>query len=222
MRASVFTQCDLCACVRSRAVQSRYLPSLSRRFAHVLGIDLSQRLLDRAMQTVVWTGAGRSRQRRLKNVELAQADLTAPFTVPVPADFGCCINVLLEANDAAHVAILGNVRSALKPGAGLLVLVPSLESYLHVVQLQPDETQQSVATCRGSDVLLGRLPREGVLTQHFLREHITRLLTREGFDVVSCDRLEYHFRHEVDEGLAARLVGETPPWDWLVFCHRRA
>lgn len=79
----------------------KYLPLLSPRFKTVLGVDISQGLLDKAMTTVIHTGSGSeylakrgppvfvwhpltydgalrsagSRCRKLKNVALEQADL---------------------------------------------------------------------------------------------------------------------------------------------------
>eukprot|EP00035_Acanthoeca_spectabilis_P013813 m.259255 g.259255 ORF g.259255 m.259255 type:complete len:323 (+) comp15975_c1_seq5:2784-3752(+) len=196
----------------------KYLPALSKRFKSVLGLDLSQSLVDNARNTVVWTGAGRSRQRKLKNVTLGQADLSQPLMLPEKADFACCQNVLLEPQDEAHERILRNICKALKPGGSLMLLVPSLESAIHVGQALPMRMRDAMARCEGSDVILGRLPREGVLTQHFLREHVDKLLRSMGFQLISCTKLEYSWRHEFGESEEPRLARCTPPWDWLILC----
>lgn len=60
------------SCIDFGCGVGKYLPQLSPRFKTVVGIDISQALLDTALAKVVWSGAGRSKQRRLKNVKLQQ------------------------------------------------------------------------------------------------------------------------------------------------------
>lgn len=201
----------------------KYLPALSTRFKSVLGLDLSQPLVDMAMKTVVYSGSGRSRQRKLKNVTLGQADLSESVSLPNKAHFACCQNVLLEASNEAHEAILRNVHAGLVPGGGLMLLVPSLESALHVGKALPEKMQRAMEGCDGSDASLGHVPRRGVLTQHFKKDHIDRLLRSAGFTPVSCQKLKYPWRHEFGKGddeTSVKDKAKNPPWDWLIYCTR--
>ena len=58
------------SCIDFGCGVGKYLPELSPRFKSVVGVDISQALLDKAMENTVWSGNGRSRQRKLKNVKL--------------------------------------------------------------------------------------------------------------------------------------------------------
>eukprot|EP00041_Stephanoeca_diplocostata_P024231 m.607908 g.607908 ORF g.607908 m.607908 type:complete len:329 (+) comp22482_c0_seq5:327-1313(+) len=206
----------------------KYLPALSTRFKWVYGFDLSQALLDKAWEKVVCTGSGRSRQRKLKNVTLTAADLSESIAIqpPLQVDFACCQNVLLEPDENTIRKMLKNVWSTLKPGAKFMLLVPSLESALHVGQMNGDRFRRHMTACAGSDVLLGRLPREGVLTQYYLQTHITRLLLEARFSAPEIvTRLEYKWSHEIGTQTspdAEALQRVSLPWDWLILCTKPA
>ena len=67
----------------------------------------------------------------------------------------------------------------------------------------------------------GRIPRDGVLTQYYLREHIERLLAKTGFAVHACHKLEFGWEHEFGSVRPAEDVGPAaPPWDWLLVARR--
>ena len=154
-------------------------------------------------------------------MDLGQADLSERVDLGKQAHFGVCTNVLLEPRREAQMAILENVRRALRPGATLLLLVPSLESALHMGQNFRNRIRAAMAECPGSDLLEGHLPREGVLTQHFLREHIVDLVRKCGFEVDASSvlKLEYDWKYEIGDELAASTTASLP-WDWLMVCQR--
>ena len=137
----------------------RYFGLLSARFGRVVGVDISQELLDRATRFVIYSGAGRSRQRRLKNVEVAQADLRRglPPNLP-PADVGLCQNVLLLPDAAAQEAMLSTVRGGIRSKGALVLLVPSLESAIHVGQCLPQAMADNLDAFEGHSLLHGAPP----------------------------------------------------------------
>lgn len=51
------------------------------------------------------------------------------------------------------------------PDAKLMLLVPALESALHVGQTLPALLRKGMAATADCDPILGHLPREGILTQ---------------------------------------------------------
>lgn len=209
------------SCIDFGCGVGKYLPQLSPRFKNVTGIDISQALLDTAMAKVVWTGSGRSKQRKLKNVKLMQGNLARGLVGVEPAGFGCCTNVLLDPSAEAQVEMVQSLWRHLLPGAHMLLLVPSLESAIHVAQILPTTTGAALQKSSDHDVFGGRLPREGVLTQYYLREHITRLMNSGGFEVESVQKLEYSWTHEVGESVPTAAATAAQPWDWLAVVRRR-
>eukprot|EP00039_Didymoeca_costata_P013149 m.195535 g.195535 ORF g.195535 m.195535 type:complete len:314 (-) comp15691_c0_seq26:83-1024(-) len=212
------------SCIDFGCGVGKYLPPLASRFHHVHGIDISQGLLHTAMEKVVWKGSGRSRSRVLKNVTLVQADITQPLQGLSPASFGICTNVLLLPDSDKINAMLNNIRNHILPGGHVMFLVPSLESALFVGQMFPKEMRKQLDTFEGHDIMLGRLPREGVLTQYFIREHFQVLLRHHGFDMESSEKLEYRWTHEFGiEPPHQTGAGDSKtlfPWDWLVLAQR--
>ena len=67
------------SCIDFGCGVGKYLPELSPRFKSVVGVDISQALLDKAMDNTVWSGNGRSRQRKLKNVKLLSVVVLGGF-----------------------------------------------------------------------------------------------------------------------------------------------
>jgi SAM-dependent methyltransferase len=195
-----------------------YLPLLARRFRRVHGVDFADALLDQA----------RERCSGLANVSLQQANLASGRArIRAPgARVAVCANVLISADATARRGILRTIQRHLSPGGRLLLLVPSLESALFANQrlvewnrrLGFDEVEASEsgipATGRSARELLDGLVRiEGVPTKHYLREEMDVLLSATGFDVSSCDRVEYDWDTEFEEPPA--WMRRPGPWDWL-------
>src|SRR5882672_5648987 len=90
---------------------------LAPRFKNVLGLDISQKLLNQA------------KALPYNNVSLKQADLTRVLRVP-KADFIFCCNVAILPEVETNVAIIKNIQRTLKPGGHALVVIPSLESII--------------------------------------------------------------------------------------------
>lgn len=101
-----------------------------------------------------------------------------------------------------------------------MLLVPSLESAIHVGQILPDTLGAALRKSSDHDVFAGQLPREGVLTQYWLREHITRVVEAGGFTVESVQKLEYSWTHEVGESVPPAAATAAQPWDWLAVVKR--
>ena len=101
--------------------------------------------------------------------------------------------------------VLQTIRSGLLPGAHIIFVVPALESGLLVGQVFSASTAVAFQSSSDLDIVHGRLPRDGVLTQHYLKEQIEMLLAGAGFVVHSVRKLEYSWDHEAIVSAAALL-----------------
>lgn len=198
-----------------------YTAALAARFKWVHALDHSERLLAQA----------RSIHASLDNVEFRQADLSRGLRSWTPVDAGVCMNVLIMPDHKTRGAILRTIHGALKPGATLLIVVPSLESALYtdvrVVEWNMREGMSHRAACgRGlasepglvGPVAAGVVEVGGEPTKHYLREEAVVLLRRSGFDVRAVEKVEYSWRTEFER--PPRWLGEPYPWDWLLTCAR--
>jgi len=90
---------------------------LAPRFKTVLGLDISQKLLDQA------------KNLGYKNINLQQADLTKSNRLP-KVDFIFCCNVAILPEVETNLAMIKNIFKSLKEGGHALVVIPSLESMI--------------------------------------------------------------------------------------------
>ncbi len=196
----------------------KYIPALARRFGIVHAADLSAECVRRA----------KAAYGHLKNVSIAKGDLsrkmvsTGKGEKARKADFILCANVLIMPSDKMRAGILKRLSGMLKPGGGLLLLVPSLESslYAHARRIEwlrrsPGLRVPAATTLPpGRGVLRGLLSIDGVPTKHWLREELVAMLAAAGFRSVAVDKVEYDWKTEF-HGPPGWMKAPYP-WDWAV------
>ena len=189
---------------------------LSPRFKAVLGLDISQKLLDQAVSLPY------------KNVTLKLADLTKPLHLP-KADFIFCCNVAILPEVDTNVAIIKNIEKALKPGGHALVVIPSLESMIYSAwrlidwykkeKVEPediDASELSGFAGKKIDVLQGLVSIDGRTTKHYTQPEIEVVFGRCGLKVLHVEKIEYAWTSEFAK--PPTWMGAPYPWDWLVEC----
>jgi SAM-dependent methyltransferase len=194
-------------------------PLLSPRFAHVLAMDISSKLLSIA------------RQRPFTNISLKRMDLSkSDLSVPM-ADFVFCCNVIMLPEIARNEVMLANIQRVLNPRGHALIVVPSLDSILFsawrlidwyrkegvAADKVPDE-ELSYFKGKKRNLLQGIMHIEGVRTKHYSYSELTVLLKRAGLKTIAIEKLEYNWNTEFDSPPA--WMGEPYPWDWLIECQK--
>ena len=195
----------------------RLLPRLARQADRVIGIDFSPQLLDLA----------RRRNADEPRIETLQADLARPLRKPRDADLVTCVNVLLTPDEAVRRAILRNARNMLRTGGALVLVVPSLESALWVIDRHIAWNRRDgltgAAQFRGAvstgptatrDMARGVLDQGGTPTQHHLREAISEELRGIDLTPTAIGRVEYAWDDYFED--PPRWLGKQRPWDWVI------
>lgn len=180
---------------------------LSPKFRSVLGIDISDNLLAIAKQT------------RFKNISLKRHDLTKPLKAV--ADFGFCCNVVMLPEVELNKLMFKNIRKSIRKGGNLVIVLPSLDSFLYSGQRQiewceKDGSEPDLAGFKGSttDIVQGVVKIDGVKTKHYLEPELKVLFTNAGFGDVVINKLEYDWTSEFDS--PPKWMKDPYPWDWIV------
>ena len=189
---------------------------LAPRFKSVLGLDISQKLLNQA-KTLPYN-----------NVSLKQADLTKPLRLP-KADFIFCCNVAILPEVETNIAIIKNIQKTLKPAGHALVVIPSLESMIYAAwqlidwnkkeKVKPediDPSEYSGFSGKKIDILQGLVSIDGHTTKHYTQQEIEVVFTRCGLTVSKIEKIEYAWSSEFAK--PPKWMGAPYPWDWLVEC----
>jgi SAM-dependent methyltransferase len=189
---------------------------LSPRFKNILGIDISQKLLNQA------------KKLPYNNITLKQADLTKRNRLP-KVDFVFCCNVAILSSVDNNLAILRNIQRTLKPNGNALVVIPSLESALFSAwrlidwykkeNVKPEKIEGSELSGfagKKTDILQGLISIDGVITKHYTQQEIEIIFSRSGLTVSKIEKIEYAWNSEFSK--PPKWMKAPYPWDWLVEC----
>jgi SAM-dependent methyltransferase len=191
---------------------------LAPRFKNVLGLDISQKLLNQA------------KSLPYKNITLKQADLTKVLRVP-KTDFIFCCNVAILPEVETNIAIIKNIQKTLKPGGNALVVIPSLESMIYSAwrlidwykkeNVRPeniDASELSGFAGKKIDILQGLVSIDGHTTKHYTQQEIEVVFRRCGLTLSKIEKIEYGWNSEFTK--PPKWMNEPYPWDWLVECKK--
>lgn len=191
----------------------KWLPLLSQYFGEVLAIDISETNLAIAQE----------RHQSLSRVRFLRQDMsrgTSPFQ---DFDVALCVNAILTSSLAKRKTFFRNIHTTLKPGGTLILVVPSLESWLltrilqHQWKIDQDlfkTASAAKAATRYLDILQGNAEIDEVATKHYLGEELEQLLKLEGFQFKSRRKIEYDWKTEFVN--PPSWLGSPGPWDWMV------
>ena len=211
----------------------RYLQYLSGRCRRVLGLDISESLIDLAIELV--------RKKKLLNVELKVADIGFNGVVEKlgPALPVCtaaiCTNVLLSPEPRTRANIMALMANRLRPGGKLFIVVPAVSSALniraqHVRWLKERRKRNYKVNAKveaaehsdAADERRGIFERMGVRHQHYKLSDLQDLLSEHGFVLIKAERVEYSWSTEFDK--PTKFLDRDPnvsrPFDWLVVAER--
>lgn len=197
----------------------KWLPVLSPNFKKVIAADISARNLDIA----------KKKYPAFKNVDYLRVDMSAR-NIKIPrADVVVCINAILTSSVKKRDAFFSNISNCLNKNGFLVLVVPSLESYLLTKIIQQrwkidrklfDETvRNKEGAMKYENMLQGNMEIDQVFTKHYLKEELELLLEKEGFSPGSFEKIEYSWDTEFVN--PPGWLKDPKPWDWLFVAKKR-
>jgi hypothetical protein len=127
-------------------------------------------------------------------------------------DLVVCLNVITSLDARLRARQWTSLAGLSRPGGYVLVVVPSLESALHVQRFADDDNR-----IHASDFKRGLVYRGADRQKHYTREELHELATSQGLRVISLKRIHYAWS---DDGVDD--PGRQRPWSWACLARRRA
>lgn len=192
----------------------KWLPVLSPAFKKVMAVDISAKNLAIAKKNFP----------QLENVEYKRADMssgTSPFS---GFDVALCVNAILTDSLKKRINFFSNIHKSLKKDGHLVLVVPSLESWLltRIIQHQWKIDKRLFSTPlsgeeakkRYGGIQQGNVEIDNVATKHYLADELELLLSKEGFEVTQKQKINYDWHTEFIQ--PPSWLKEPRPWDWMV------
>lgn len=196
----------------------KWLPILSPAFRHVLAVDISAKNVSIAKRN----------HPELLNVEYRRVDMSSPSYNIGGFDAALCVNAILSDSLVKRQRFFGNIAKTLKPGGHLVLVVPSLESWLltRIIQHQwkvdkklfVHKIKPAEAVKRYADIQQGNAEIDNVATKHYLGEELDLLLEKEGFKVITRKKINYGWHTEFVA--PPTWLKKPEPWDWMVLAEK--
>lgn len=191
----------------------KWLPLLSPAFKKVIAVDISAKNL----------AIAKAKYPQLTNIEYLRADMSARKVDLPRCDVALCVNAILTDSAKKRETFFRHLPSCLRAKGHLILVVPSLESWLLTRTIQRrwkidktrfnDKFTGKEGLKRYENIQQGNVDIDNVATKHYLREELLLLLSQEGFSVRDCQKIEYTWDTEfVKPPLWLKQPG---PWDWL-------
>jgi SAM-dependent methyltransferase len=197
----------------------KWLPLLSPVFKKVIAVDISKKNLLIA----------RAKHAGYDNIEYRRADMSSPGTKLPKADTAVCINAILTDSSKKRIFFFQNLSSCIKRGGHLILVVPSLESWLlaRMVQQQwqidkglfREKLSGKEAIKKYRNMIQGNMDIDGVPTKHYLREELRLLLSGQKFEVTESRKIEYPWTTEFID--PPQWLKDPYPWDWMFVAQKK-
>lgn len=196
----------------------KWLPVLSPAFKKVMAVDISAKNLTIAKKNFP----------QLQNVEYKRADMSSGTSSFSGFDMALCVNAILTDSLKKRTHFFSNIRKSLKKGGHLVLVVPSLESWLltRIIQNQwkidkrlfNTSLSEGEAKKRYAGIQQGNVEIDNVATKHYLGEELELLLSKEGFEVIQKQKINYDWHTEFIQ--PPHWLKEPRPWDWMVVARK--
>jgi 2-polyprenyl-3-methyl-5-hydroxy-6-metoxy-1,4-benzoquinol methylase len=190
----------------------KWLPVLSPIFKKVIAADISAQNLAIA-----------KKKYDFKNVEYLRTDFSSRQTKLPACDVAVCINAILTDSLKKREAFFANLSRCIKKGGHLVLVLPSLESWMftHIIQQQfnidkalfNEKLTGKQGLKKYRNALHGNLDIDSVPTKHYTREELELLLTKQGFTIEKIEKINYNWKTEFIK--PPRWLKEPEPWDWM-------
>jgi ubiquinone/menaquinone biosynthesis C-methylase UbiE len=192
----------------------KWLPALSPAFKKVIAADISAKNL----------AIAKKNYPQYTNVEYLRTDMSGNKIKLPKCDVAICINAILTDSLKKRKTFFHNLSLCLKKGGHLILVIPSLESWLltRIIQHQwkidknlfEEKLSGKEGVKRYRNIQQGNTEIDNVPTKHYLREELLLLLSLEGFVVQDVKKIEYSWNTEFSKPPA--WLKKPGPWDWMV------
>ena len=191
----------------------KWLPVLSPAFKKVYAVDISEENLDIAKKLY----------SEFTNVEYHRIDMSYLKARMPLGDVGICINAILTDSLKKRNIFFANLKTCIKKGGYLILVIPSLESTMLVSIIRqrwdPDKDAKGIIKknkkgLQLKNILQGNAEIDNVPTKHYLKEELQLLLKNEGFVTENFQKIEYEWNTEFLK--PPKWLNEPKPWDWMV------
>jgi SAM-dependent methyltransferase len=196
----------------------KWLPVLAPNFKQVIAVDISIKNLSIAQKNFP----------QYTNVDYVRADMSAGKTKLPKSDMLICINAILTDSQKKRITFFKNLSNCLKKKGHLILVVPSLESWLltHIVQnrwnIDKDIFNDRLSAKQGlkkyKNIREGNADIDKVPTKHYLSEELDLLLSQEGFTIEETHKIEYSWKTEFIK--PPKWLKHPNPWDWLIVARK--
>lgn len=197
----------------------KWLPVLSPLFKKVYAADISAKNLVIA----------RKHNPHYTNIEYRRVDMSGKKISLPKADVAVCINAVLTDSLPKRNRFFHNLSSCIKKKGSLILVVPSLESWMftHIVQnkwkidanLFTNKLSGKEGLKKYNNMRQGNLDIDHVPTKHYLEEELVLLLDQEGLKMQKLQKIEYEWTTEFID--PPDWLNEPKPWDWMCVAERQ-
>lgn len=199
---------------------------LAQRFGKVVAVDRDRDMVDAAAELV--------EKIRAHGVELGQIELRLEDWADCEdirgADLVCAVNSILEPDPTRRARMLTLLRRAMRPGATLLAVFPSMEAQIHLLRLYMVELERrevpaaeiarlidaEFLTAHNFDALEGTFSSRDEPAQKFYYQlELAWEMRDAGFQVIEQSPIVYPWDvcRRVDAGY---FPGEVELFDWFI------
>ena len=197
----------------------KWLPLLSPVFKKVIAVDISKKNLTIA----------KNKYEEYSNIQYVRADMSSAKTKLPKGDIAICINAVLTDSLKKRTIFFKNLSSCIKKNGYLILVVPSLESWLftRIIQQQwkidkelfKEKLHGKEAIKKYQHVLQGNMDIDNVPTKHYLDEELQLLLSQQSFSMIECKKIEYPWTTEFID--YPQWLKEPYPWDWMCVAQKK-
>jgi 2-polyprenyl-3-methyl-5-hydroxy-6-metoxy-1,4-benzoquinol methylase len=192
----------------------KWLPVLAPAFKQVIAVDISIKNL----------GIAQKNHPQYNNVDYIRADMSAGKTKLPKCDMAICINAILTDSVKKRDNFFKNLSRIVKKGGYLVLVVPSLESWMmtHIIQnkwkideaLFAAKFSAKAGSKKYRNLLQGHADIDQVPTKHYLREELDLILSLQGFSIETIQKIEYNWKTEFVK--PPKWLKRPNPWDWML------
>jgi 2-polyprenyl-3-methyl-5-hydroxy-6-metoxy-1,4-benzoquinol methylase len=196
----------------------KWIPVLSPLFKKVIAADISAKNL----------AIAKNSYPQYTNIDYLRIDLSANKTKLPTADVTICINAILTDSLKKRTAFFQHLSSSLRKDGFLILVIPSLESWLltRIIQHQwkidkelfTEKLSGKEGIKRYRNIQQGNVEIDSVPTKHYLREELLLLLSRCDFTMEECKKIEYNWKTEFLK--PPTWLYQPGPWDWMVVARK--
>ena len=197
----------------------KWLPVLSPLYKKVTAVDISARNLTIASKSY----------SHLRNISYKRVDFSTGKTSYKNFDTAVCINAILTEKLQKRKVFFQNISQCLKKNGNLVLVVPSLESWMmtRIIQHQWQIDKKLFAGKlsdreghrRYQHMMQGNVEIDNVATKHYLLDELGLLLSMTGMKVVDSKKINYSWSTEFIN--PPSWLREPEPWDWLVVAQKK-